>query len=174
MTWLRHSTRFVKQSVADHVITQLTSLGWFTAGSTPFSADPITLIEQFPSEWQAIAKLKSGSLAVTLGDEVDAKPEEMGGHLVSQPIPVFFDIYYDSEGVALALACDIRDVLKGRISGTGPTSIGLTDYSQNPTALVSGWTIELDDVQRVVPNTMSPLWQVVKATATCYFNEVVV
>jgi len=158
-------------TVASYIETQLTALGWTTPGSTPFGAPVLTYISTWPQEWQTIAQLQPGTFAITIGDEQDSTPEELGGVLVVQEIPIFCDMFMDNEGTALALACDVRDIVKGRLSGTVMT-LALKDFTASTPTDVPGWSIELGDVVREVPLSTAPQWQVVKVTASCYFNEV--
>lgn len=171
MVWLRHSSRFLHSSVGKYIEDQLAVLGWTVAGSVPFDAPVVTVIEGFPHEWEAVSKLTPGKVAISLGDERDTVEQEMGGPLVLQDIPIFIDCYMDTEAATLALACDVRDICKGRLSGTSQM-IPMLDFRVTPTpTVVPGWVVELTDVVRERVD-VRPNWQVVKVTASTLFNEV--
>lgn len=170
MTYLRHAPRHVHHTVAKHIETQLTGLGWTDAATTPYGAKPakVTKIPAIAGT-QLTSTVTAGTVAVTLGDEYGPDLEEMGGYLTSQEYPIFVDVFQDTDAAALTLASDIRDILLGRIAGT---TRWLDVIDQSTKAPVPGWKIELDDVDRVSPETAMPLrWQVVKVTAVAYFPD---
>jgi hypothetical protein len=159
----------VHETVAKLVMDQVTGLGWTnTPPATPFGAPQVTFLRSLPREWEQLSRLESGRVAITLGDEMDALEEEMGGPLVSQEIPLFVDIFFDEDVHALALATDVRDIFKGRI-GPGPY-LNLLDFTQTVPTPVAGWQIELTDVERGAVDRRAG-WQVVKVTASTFFQE---
>jgi len=171
MTYLRHAPRHVHHTVADHVTHHLTNLGWTDAARTPFGAKPAKVIRVAAiAGSQLTDRVTAGTVAITLGDEYTPSLEEMGGYFSSQEYPIFIDVFQDTDAAAVALASDIRDILLGRLAGT---QRWLPVVDQSTKAPVPGWKIELDDVDRVSPETAMPLrWQVVKVTAIAYFNDV--
>lgn len=165
MTYLRHAARHIHHTVADHIETRLDSLGWTSAAATPFGATPVSV-----KRTAGHAKdITAGQVRISLGDEYMPQEQEMGGPLTRQDVPLFVDIFMDREAIALALACDVRDICLGRLGG-GTRFLPVINQV-NDTA-VPGWQIELDDVIRVRPDHALPLsWQVVKVTASTYFPE---
>ncbi len=172
MTYLRHAARHVHYTVANYVQAQLDALNWTDPDLTPFGAEPVRIIKT-PAVLGGTTladDITAGVVAITLGDEYGPDHEEMGGPLHSQEYPIFIDIFQDSHGAALALASDIRDILLGRLPGT---QRWLDVVNQTNAQVVPGWKLELEDIDRVSPETVMPLrWQVVKATAVAYFPEV--
>lgn len=172
MTWLRHSSRHLHATVTQYLEAQLHTLGWDVTGGVPFGADPVSFVEVWPQDWQSISRLASGSVSISVGDEPAVAEQELGGHLVQQDMPIFVDMYCAKASQAMALACDVRDIFLGRLPGSSRVA-ALKDFRTDPATDVPGWQIEFIDVIREVPGSLSPLWQVVKATAECTFNEVV-
>lgn len=171
MTYLRHASRHVHHTVANYVAQHLELLDWTDAASTPFGAKPVR-IQRTPSVLgdKLADGVTAGVVSITLGDEYGPDPEELGGALSSQEYPLFIDIFQDTHGAALALANDVRDILLARLPGT---QRWLDVINQSTGAVVPGWKLELEDIDRVSPETVMPLrWQVVKLTATAYFPEV--
>lgn len=171
MTYLRHASRHVHHTVANYLLDQLTALDWTDPANTPFGAPAVTM-------WRTPAivgttlteRVAPGVVSCTLGDEYGPDPEELGGPLHSQEYPLFVDIFQDSHATALALANDIRDIFLGRLP---ETRRWLDVVNQINGQIVPGWKMELEDVERVKPETVLPLhWQVVKVTAVAYFPEV--
>jgi hypothetical protein len=166
VTYLRHAARHVHHTVADHIEAQLVTLGWTTVGQVPFNAAPISIKRSAGTA----PDIAAGQVRISLGNEVAPAEEELGGPLASQEYPIFVDVFMDNETIALALASDIRDVLLGRIGGRR----WLPVINQANDTEVPGWTLELDDVERIRPDHVLPMaWQVVKVTAIAYFPEVV-
>lgn len=165
MTYLRHASRHVHHTVANHLTARLTELGWLTAGSVPFDAPPL----QIKRTAGPLKDVRSGEVRITLGDERAPDLEEMGGPLSTQDYPVFVDCFLDTEATCLALASDVRDVFLGRLGNRFIPVI-----NQITSTPVEGWVIEFDDVERVRPESSMALhWQVVKVTAVTAFPETV-
>jgi len=171
MTYLRHASRHVHHTVANHLKARLDALGWTDAATTPFGATPAKIITTSAVVGtQLDSKVTAGTIAVTLGDEFGPDPQELGGPFTSQEYPIFVDVFQDTSTAALTLASDIRDIFLGRVAGSRRWLDVVDQSTKQP---VPGWKIELDDVDRVSPETAMPLrWQVVKVTAIAYFNDV--
>jgi hypothetical protein len=171
MSHLRHASRHVHHSVAAYLEVILGELGWTSAveSERPFGAARV-VVKRTGNVGRRDANLEPGQVYVTLGDEPEPDQQEMGGPLSRQDIPIFVDVLMDEPGLALALACDIRDALLGRFESAA-RSIDVVDQStQTP---VPGWRIRFEDVERIQPEAMLALdWQVVKVTAEVDFPEV--
>lgn len=171
MTWLRHAGRHVHHSVANYMEQQLTALDWMTAGSVPFGAALVSVRRTPAITGDKLAEgITAGTVAITLGSELPSIEQELGGPLSVQEYPLFIDIFEDSDGAAVSLASDIRDIFMGRLDGT---QRWLSVTNQATGVVVPGWKVEFEDVERVTPELTLPLhWQVVKVTAAAYFPEV--
>lgn len=170
MAFLRHAARHVHHTVANYVTANLTALDWLTPDETPFGAPLVEVRTSKAITGGTLGKTtKAGVVAVTLGNETTPDPEELGGPLTSQEYPLFIDIFQDTEATTLALATDIKDICLGRFPGA---TRYLPVIDQATSLAVPGWRIELDDVERVEPDSNFALfWQVVKVTAIAYFPE---
>lgn len=172
MTYLRHASRHVHHTVANYLQAQLDDLHWTDPHATPFGAATVTMIRTpaVLADGHLEKKVTAGTVAITLGDEYRPMEEELGGPLFSQEYPLFIDVFQTTHSSALALAGDIRDILLGRLPGT---KRWLEVINQINAQVVPGWRLELEDIERVAPETTLPLrWQVVKCTAVAYFPEV--
>lgn len=175
MTFLRHSSRHVLASVREAVEASLDALGWTDSLALPFGSKHAAVVRF--SDAPAIAEdgivdgVSPGLISVTLGPEFNPEEEELGGPLVRQDYPIFFDIFQPTYATTTALANDVRDTLLGRFPDTKRY---ITVVNQGTDEPVPGWTCELTEVEIVRPEIRLPLhWQVVKVTAECYFHEVV-
>lgn len=174
MTWLRHAGRHVKATAMANVRSHLEVLGWTSEANLPFGtahSDVVTFDDTPVILGDEVNDaIRSGMIVVSLGDEYESDMLEMGGPLASQEYPIFFDIFQKSPSAALALAEDVRDILKGRLPDTATWTPLINQVSE---AEVAGWRVEYDDVERVEPRQRPPHhWQVVKVTCTAYFPEV--
>lgn len=167
-SWLRFSNRHIHATVVDYLTTQLDALDWLEA-APPLGANPVTLQTYLPKESE-LKDIQAGTVAVTLGDEDDAVDEELGGPLHSQDLPIFIDIFQERDGHALSLASDIRDIFRGRLSGTR-RSMPVLDWTDDPATPVSGWRMEFQDVIRERVDRAPLQWQSVKITCHVEFPE---
>jgi hypothetical protein len=106
-----------------------------------------------------------------LGYEIHLFDEqELGGPLHSQELPFFVDCFMDKDAHALALATDVRDILRGRFAGS-KRSLPVMDYTDAPAAEAPGWRIEFQDIEREQIYRIPIYWQTVRATAFIEFPE---
>lgn len=169
MTYLRHSTRMIHQTIADHVTSFLDDLNWTTEGSVPFQATKVTVQTTIPKKYEKAKQLAPGTVAVTLGDEEAVKGIEVGGYLSTFTLPLFIDCFQDKEGTALGLALDVRDILCARVPGA-KRIIPVYDYANDPKTLATGYQIEFLGVTRE-QHQQSPTWQMVTALAEVTFTD---
>ncbi len=158
---IRHFGRHMYQSVYDHLSEGLNGLGWMSEGG--FKSTVVRMQNYVPDETgTAIAP---NLVAVTLLDEGPELEAEMGDLLVSIEPTFVVDIYGENQAVALAIAEDVKDILRGRINGY-TRIIPMYDYSQDPRQLLDGVWAENTDVVRL-PSQRTELrrqWQVVRWT----------
>lgn len=172
MTWLRHAARHVHHSAADYLQAQLEALDWMDPDETPFGAPPVKIRRTAGILGNKLAddKVVAGTVAITLGSEVAPDEQELGGPLSAQEYPLFIDIFQDSDAAVVSLATDVRDIFMGRMPNS---QRWLPVTNQITGAVVPGWKLEFEDIERVTPDATLPLhWQVVKVTATAFFPEV--
>lgn len=161
MSYLRHASRHIHETVYQHMTYQIGALGWLSTVTPLFGGVPVRMQSVMPKEYDQLKKLQPGLLGVTLGDVDDDEELELGG-LVGQDYPFFFDCYMDTEASALALADDVRDILKGRVAGTS-NALYVYDHTNTTPVIQSGWLLSLTDVARFNPPSEIN-WQVVNAT----------
>lgn len=172
MVFLRHAARHVHYTVANAIEGAMTTMHWSDPAATPLGATPLRYVREPPlsgGRTLGVEKVSAGLVTITMGDEPPPVEEELGGPLSSQEYPIFVDIFMGTDGEATAVASDVRDILLGRFPGTKRIIPVVDQVTQTP---VDGWKIELDDVERARPQHNFQIhWQVVKVTATTYFQE---
>lgn len=172
MAFPRHSSRSIHAALVDRVTAGLTSLGWIgPEDGVPFGGSPLTVKDTRPFVGERIANtITAGDVVISAATETPATLEEIGGPLASMELPFFIDCFMDSIAEASALTSDIRDLLCGRVIGFR-RFLPFIDKATNSN--VPGWTLELEDVERAVPEHNLPLeWQAVHVTVVARFNEV--
>lgn len=172
MTWFRHASRHVHHTVANYMVEHLTALNWLNPADVPFGASVVRVVRTpaIAGEGKLEAGIGPGHVSIVLGSETPSIEEELGGPLSSQEIPLFIDIFQDSDGAAVSLACDIRDIFMGRLVDTKRSLPLINQVNQQE---VAGYRMEFEDIERVTPEIRLPIpWQIVKVTAVLYFPEV--
>lgn len=169
---MRHLSRHLQATLENHVEAWLTGLGWLDPVNTPLGALPVTFQRKRPDE-HLLQSVQPNLVTVSFGSQTDDAEEELGAGLVSQEHVVFVDIYAENEGIGLALAEDIRDLLVGRPPGVS-RYVPLMDQRVNPPTPVLGYQIELDEVVREpsLRQLANISWQVVSCTAWIYLPGV--
>lgn len=172
MTFLRHASRAVHQSMVGYMTQQLTALDWIGPSSeVPFGAAPVKIqpVPAFIGNNIDPAIVVPSTVAINLGHEPKPVMGEVGGPLAYQDFPFFFDVFSDKAAICTALANDIRDILMGRFAGQ-TRFLTITDpISQT---VRTDWSVELMDIELVRPEHTFPLaWISVHATAMANFSE---
>jgi hypothetical protein len=169
----RHSSRHIHAALVDRVTAGLTSLDWIgPADAVPFGGNSLKVKDTRPFVGERLAQsIEVGDVVISAATEQPATLEEIGGPLASMELPFFIDCFMDSVAECAALTTDIRDLLCGRVDGFA-RFMPFIDKATGQ--LVPGWTLELDDVERAVPEHNLPTeWQSVHVTVVATFNEVV-
>lgn len=172
MSALRHSSRHVHHSVAEHLSAALTTLKWVgPANDTPFGAPVVTVTtSQDTLGSKEVAGAKDGSLFVSLGPEQMPVDEEVGGPLAMTELVMFVDVFMAQAGHAQALIEDVRDVFLGRLPAPGPRSIPVVN--QVTSTVVEGWRVEFVDLEQRIPDRASALhWRVLALTCEIRYRE---
>lgn len=171
MTFIRGQERMVSQTVGEYLFTQLDALGWF-AQDAPFGATgPLHLIDYVPAAHQ---ELQPNTLGFTAGPELPDDEGELGaswGGLWLVNHVFFVDLYGESQGIARALASDVKAILNGRLPGCGRIQ-QMRDFTTTPPSLADGHFIEFSDVQVETPpeQPYKRTWRVVKLIAQHQFS----
>lgn len=143
----RFRYRHVHQTICDYIKAQMMALGWGDAGlpladpanaAVPFSATPLSYMEVQPDEeGQPVAP---NTLAITLGDGGLDALEQMGGGFYDLDIPIFFDVYGENQGIAVSIACDIKEIVNYE-----PTIL-VNDYTSSAAGTPTTEQIRFEDV----------------------------
>lgn len=167
-TGLRHRQRYVHSTLVDVVRQGLTEFGWVNA-PTIFSALPVTVLDYQPDDrGEAIA---ANTVVVSMGDEFADEPEELGAGLQSASTPVFVDIYGEQQAIAVAIAGDVKMLLKDRY-------LPVRDWSQPGAPAIPGMQIEMENTvgperpqASIGAENFKRYWRVIKSTAVTYFQD---
>jgi hypothetical protein len=165
---LRHSSRHLAKTVIDRITDHVVGLGWTTA--PPFGTTPVEIVTRRfrESELQA---LTGNKLGLMFSDETDDEPAELGGGLLQNRTTLYADVIAVNDGVGLALASDIKDLLTGKVIGQ-PRMFKMRDYTTNPAGdPLDEWVVEFLDVRRQRPSQdlRAQFWQVVTADVELTF-----
>lgn len=174
MAYVRGQERLVYESVNDYVVAKLTTLGWIGTGPYPFAATVgVTLLDTVP---QKTAAIEPNSIAFTSGTDDADTPGELGasgGGLWITEHVFFFDIYGESQGIAKALASDLRAILTGRLTGTS-RYFPFKDKTVTPNVTLDDHLLHFEDVVTETPVAQDYKrdWRVVKCTVVHEYNAV--
>lgn len=93
--------RMIVESVHRHIIAELTTLGWFTAGR---KHQPISVVDEFPDLQQADVPLNT--LAISQTDTYGVAAE-LGSKLEENYKTFYIDFFAENDGVGRHVAGDI-------------------------------------------------------------------
>lgn len=128
MTYVRHRSRMVRQSVWDDLKVTLEDLDW--TGSTPLAilnSKPVVLVDNLPEGSRLKGSdISINTLAMDQGTAGEIYEYEMGG-LLAQDYLFRFAFFAETEGVALALFQDMQDRY---YSFNTSNTVALYDYMQ--------------------------------------------
>lgn len=162
---MRHRQRHVHKTILEYVRTGLTAYGWMT-DPAPFGGPKVTLIDYEPIS--AGETPEFNTVAVSIGNQGEDKPFELGAGLYETRYAMFVDVFPTNEAVGVALAEDLKDLLSEEV-------ITLRDWTHNPAGDLTTDQIEFEYVLvEVIPTATTTVdkrsWRSVKATACLYFS----
>lgn len=171
MAYLRHATRHIQQTLSDHVKDWMTGLGWLGPPNiVPFGTTPANYQIGRMDETE-VATVSGNLISASFGEEPDVTEWQMGGGLLMQEHVMFVDCLSETDAVALAMACDIKDMLQGLAPDTTRFS-PLYDYTATPRQPVPGYQFEFVEVARRKPDVgYRQNWHVVYLTAQLTYGE---
>jgi hypothetical protein len=172
MAWLRHSIRHIHRSVYEHILSNMRDLGWEENAPGPFGASPTQFLSAYPKEFDpATARFEPNKVAIICGGEGPDEEIELGGVVKQFELPFICDIYADTWSVAVALSCDIRDILLGRFAGCRMV-IPVYEWVTDPPTEREDWRAEFGSVARQ-PVEGRPEGAVVQFTTNVMFTDFV-
>lgn len=154
---MRFASRYVRQSIANLVEQHLNDFGW-TSQTPPFGADQFKVLRQTPKPAD-LEQQRSNRVFISFGDEPDTRPMQLGGGLLRVEHVVFVDVLAENEEIALLVADDITDRLRGLIGGT--RWLRPRDHTSKP---LPGYVGEFVDVDRRQVRPEIEFWCSVSAT----------
>ena len=116
MTYLRHATRHVQQTVLDRIRAGLVTDEWLDVanGGSPFGGNAVLWQPGRMKESELVGITTEGSIvAPWFASEPEPVPQEIGGGLVMVSHALVIDVVGESDGVSLAITSDIMDRLTG-------------------------------------------------------------
>lgn len=135
MTMIRWPQRNTHATITKLVTDTLTNLGWIGPGL--LGSPSVTVINFDPQ--QAAEAIVPNTVAVTIPNEGNDVPMELGAGMREVPYTVFIDIFPSNDSVGQALSDDIKLPL---VDGYFP----LLDFSQTPPSAVPGAYIEIEHI----------------------------
>lgn len=114
--------RLVRESLYTHVKDSLTDLGWFDPGRYH---KPVHIRNY---AYKVDEEIPLNSIVMVDGP-MRGEDGEMGSNFVNSKLSFFFDVYAESDAMALHLAMDIRDICEGRINGLVGAAFPCYDFS---------------------------------------------
>jgi hypothetical protein len=169
MAAIRFKHRVIHQALYRLIEDGLTDLGWVTP-PVNFATTPLTFVDYQPDErGRAIA---ANTIAITTGDEGEDSGEELGwdfGGLQSVSIPVFVDIYGEEQAISVAIASDVKSILKNY-------NAPLLSYDNTDTGAQLTIETVLGPERPLAAasaggENFKRYWRVVKGMTVTYFNE---
>lgn len=169
---LRHRNRHLHATLVDFITTGLAEFDWMGT-NVPYGAAPITIIDHAPDERGT--PITANTVAISLGDEQEDLEQELGassGGLYAVSVPVFVDVYGEQTAISIAIAGDIKQILKH-------SNLAMRDWSVMPPVPVPGMWIEIDEVlgpemppaARDATEQFRRNWRLIRAMSVTYFNE---
>lgn len=93
----------ILESILKAIEANLTTRGWFDDGE--FS--PITIIDEYPDDTDEVAV---NTIAISLGDS-RTEPLELGGKSEEIVLPIFVDMFAESDGLGRHVVGDVYEFL---------------------------------------------------------------
>jgi len=173
MTYLRHASRHIHQTVLDRIRAGLVEDEWLDVadGGAPFGGNEILWQPKRMKESELVGITTEQSIvAPWFASEPEPEPQELGGGLVMVSHALVVDVIGESDGVSLAISGDIMDRLTGLKTDTSRFE-PVYDYSATPRTAVVGYQIEFVNVVRSRPEAsdLQRTWNVIVADVEVYF-----
>lgn len=162
MTYVRHSLRHIRASMERAVAAALTD---WTSPTPPYGAGPVTVLTRAPKT-SDLKPVEANTVFISHGSENDIETVQLGSGLMRSEHVLFVDVLGSSDTIALSIAQDVLDALRGMAPGT-------SRYAElrlrGDGTLLPGYSGEWVDVLRDEPNPELASWQSVKATLVVHF-----
>lgn len=164
---LRHLSRHLHATVQDALEDHLVACGWLSDGTQGFEtvlgALPVIYERKRPDEF-LLQSLKPNIVAISFGGQTDDATDQLGGGLVTQEHVFFVDVYAENDGIAVALAEDIRDYFVGRTSvGRYFRVIDQTTGQPDLRYLAEYTEVFREPADRELPSVR---WQIIRGTVS--------
>jgi len=121
----------------------MTGRGWLT--SNPGVRSDVTLLNEQINPGTQIVPNKVGISSEDLFDT----EMEMGSNLAENRWDIFIDVFAENEFVGIALAGDIFDILRGKISAVGRTDTDFPVFNYIDDSVMFNCEIENIEINRV-------------------------
>lgn len=164
---MRHLQRHLSRTIADLLVTELTALGWVDS-PVNFGTQPVSVRNVDPTDANT-AQQTPNLVSVWINNEGPTTEYELGGGLREVELALEVHLWGVNPSVAMALAGDIKDVLRDHVGA-------VTDYAETP-PVDSDVQVELDGVfierpvGSVTASDFKRNWRIVSSLARCYLVE---
>ena len=150
--------RMILESILHAIEDNMTTQGWFAAGR---HHEPITIVDEYPNDDDEVAV---NTIAFSMGN-VYREIAELGSNATEVMIPLFIDIYAESDGLGRHVAGDIATFMQQQ--GGFP----IYDYSLSTPSSSFSVNLEENSVQTVRPARAINPWQRHWFTVTAVFVD---
>lgn len=167
---MRHLARHVAKTVADRLLSELTTLGWVNDPRV-FNASPVQVRNVDPHDVNT-SQQEPNLVAVWIDDEGPTSAAELGGGLADVLLALDVHLWADNPSVASALASDIKDILRGLV-------LPVTDYAQTPAAPSATAQLEVDEDEVTIVRPVGSVtaadfkrnWRIVSTVTRVHLTE---
>lgn len=137
--------RLIFESVYKAIVTELTTLGWFTAGR---QHSPLVVVDEFPDE---DGEVVFNTLAISMGDSGGVLTE-LGSLATDEEIIFFVDFFAESDAIGRHVRGDIYNFL------AAAEFIPVLDYSQAGDPELFRVEVQ-DEIDKRKPDRATQKWQ---------------
>lgn len=118
-------------------------LGWLT--SNPGTRMDVTILAE---QINPGTEIKPNQIGISSEDLTDTE-WEMGSNLAQNRWDIYIDIFAENEGVGVALAGDLFDILRGKISAVGRTDTSFEVHNYIDDSVMFECSLENIEINRV-------------------------
>jgi len=151
--------RMVRDSMED--------LGWLT--SIPGTRADVTILAE---QINPGTEIKPNQIGISSEDMTDTE-WELGSNLSEDRWDIFIDIFAENEGVGVALAGDLYDILRGKISAIGRTEKDFPVFDYTDDSVMFNCYLENIEINRVRDwdRPYNKYWWVVACQIVDYYYD---
>ena len=133
----------IRDSFHRMVEDSLDQIGWLTPN--PGTRSDVEIVAE---QLDTLKEIVPNKIAISSEDIVDEE-FELGSNLTEDSWEIFIDIFAENESIGLALAGDVRDILRGKMSSIGRTDTNFEVYDYQDDSVMFECQIRNVEIIRV-------------------------